>query len=101
MSRGRGRGRRAIARVSSDLSASDSDDAGDRCRECIAERNGFKCSARQNHIGCITCGKMIAIRDSPALHQSCLLCTQYFCNLYFPPCSKTGVKLKLVNSRKD
>ena len=66
----------------------------------MAERNGFRCSARQNHVPCITCGKLVAQRDDPSLHQNCILCTNYFCNLYYPPCAKTGVKLKLLNSKR-
>lgn len=95
--RGR-RGRRVLARVSSDLSASDDDE--ERCRECMTERNGFRCGARQNHVACITCAKLIAQRDDPSLHQNCLLCTSYFCNLYYPPCAKSGIKLKLLNNRR-
>lgn len=97
-SRGR-RGRRALTRVTSDLSASDDDEP--RCRECAVTRNGFRCTSSQVHVNCITCGKLMAQRSDSSLHQNCILCTNYFCNLYFPPCSKTGIKLKLVSNRRD
>ena len=87
--RGRARGR--AVRASSDLSASD-DDERDKCRECVATRNGFRCSATQVHVGCHTCGKLIPQRDDPSLNQCCAICTTYYCNLYYPPC-KVGIKL--------
>ena len=97
--RGR-RGRRVAAR-GSDLSASDDDDDGrTRCRECTVMRNGFQCSSTQVHVGCFTCAKLIAQRDDADLKQSCPLCTNYFCNLYYPPC-KPGVHLQLLKNRKD
>ena len=95
--RGRGRGR---ARLASDLSASDSDDGRGRCRECVTARNGFQCPATQNHVGCHTCGKLIAQRNDPALYQCCTLCTTYYCNIYFPPC-KAGSKLNRLIDCKD
>lgn len=93
----RGRGR-ALVRASSDLSASD-DDERDKCRECVVARDGFQCSATQVHIGCHTCGKLIAQRDDPALDQCCAICTTYFCNLYFPPCKAGSKLLKLTDRR--
>lgn len=97
-SRGRGRRSGTIVRASSDLSASDDDEA--RCRECMTARNGFQCGSTQRHVGCMNCGKLIADRNDNSLHQSCLLCTQFYCNLYYPPCNKTGIKLKLIKDRK-
>ena len=40
----------------------------------------------------------MAQRNDPALHQSCVLCEQFFCNLYYPPCSSVGVKLGTVDT---
>lgn len=42
----------------------------------------------------------MANRDDPALHQSCVICTSNFCNLYYPPCAKTGVKLEVLKNRR-
>lgn len=95
----RGRGRSRAARVASDLSASD-DDEKDKCRECVVTRNGFRCSERQVHVGCHTCGKLIAQRDDPPLQQCCSLCTTYYCNLYFPPC-KLGAKLTKLKECRE
>lgn len=64
-------------------------------------RDGFQCTATQIHIACLSCGKLIARRDDPTLNQSCLLCTNYFCNMYYPPCTSTGVKLNTIASRKN
>lgn len=66
----------------------------------MVARNGFQCAPTQRHVPCLTCAKLIADRNDPSLHQSCVLCTQYFCNLYYPPCVKNGVKLQLVQNRK-
>jgi hypothetical protein len=62
----------------------------------MTARNGFQCAAGQKHIACFTCGKLMADRSDRKLHQSCILCTQNFCNLYFPPCSRSGIKLQLI-----
>lgn len=62
----------------------------------MAARNGFQCAATQRHISCFTCGKLMADRANRDLHQYCVLCSQNFCNIYFPPCSKAGVKLQLI-----
>lgn len=51
-------------------------------------------------MACHTCGKLMANRDDPDLHQYCVICTTNFCNLYFPPCSKTGVKLDLLKNKR-
>ena len=96
--RGRGRGRGRVARMASDLSASD-DDERDKCRECLVARDGFQCAATQVHVGCHTCGKLIAQRDDPALLQNCTICTTYYCNLYYPPC-KVGAKLTKLEDRR-
>ncbi len=66
----------------------------------MTARNGFQCDAHQKHFSCFTCGKLMANRDDRSLHQNCILCTQNFCNLYFPPCSRSGVKLQLLETRK-
>lgn len=94
----RGRGRKLV-RASSDLSASD-DDTKDKCRECVVARDGFQCSATQVHVGCHTCGKLIAQRDDPDLNQCCAICTTYYCNLYYPPC-KVGTKLVRLEDRRE
>lgn len=67
----------------------------------MASRNGFQCAVGQKHVGCLTCGKLMADRDDRSLHQNCVLCTQYFCNLYYPPCSKTGIKLKKLSTFRN
>ena len=96
------RRRRDRRAVGSDLSASDGDDDGrGRCRECREPRAGFQCSSTQIHSACSTCGKLIASRDDPDLHQTCILCTQSFCNLYYPPCTTRGVHLRLITDRRD
>ena len=95
----RGRGARRLARNNSDLSASEDEDDGGRCRECVVARNGFRCGDGQAHVGCHTCGKLIAQRDDPDLHQCCAICTTYYCNLYFPPC-KPGTKLHLLADKR-
>jgi hypothetical protein len=82
-----------VNRKNSDLSASDGEDGGKKCRECLHERDGFKCKADQIHIACHTCGKLMANRDDVSFHQYCVLCTTNYCNLYYPPCSRSGVKL--------
>lgn len=66
----------------------------------MTARNGFQCSSSQRHITCFTCGKLMADRADRAQHQYCVLCTQNFCNLYFPPCARSGIKLQLLESRK-
>jgi len=43
----------------------------------------------------------MANRDDPDLHQYCVICTTNFCNLYFPPCSRSGVKLELLKNKKS
>lgn len=43
----------------------------------------------------------MADRDDRSLNQSCVLCTQHFCNLYYPPCSKTGIKLKKLSALRN
>lgn len=65
------------------------------------ERNGFKCSPSQLHVQCHTCAKLMANRDDPSLHQYCVLCTTNFCNLYFPPCARSGVKLDLIKNKRS
>lgn len=62
----------------------------------MAARNGFQCATGQKHMACFTCGKLMADRADKNLHQFCVLCTQNFCNLYYPPCSRSGIKLQLV-----
>jgi hypothetical protein len=50
-------------RKGSDLSAASSDnEAGSsaKCRECVVQRNGFKCSPSQNHVACGNCKKLMA-----------------------------------------
>ena len=42
----------------------------------------------------------MAQRDDPDLHQSCALCTTYYCNLYFPPCKPGGTKLHLISDKR-
>jgi hypothetical protein len=42
-----------------------------------------------------------AKRSDPTLAQNCLLCDQFFCNLYNPPCSTMGVKLARVVNRES
>jgi hypothetical protein len=97
----RGRPARVVRGVSADLSASSSDDDA-RCIECRTARNGFQCAPGQVHVNCVTCGKAIAQRPDPALAQSCLLCDQFFCNLYNPPCATMGVKLaRVVNHESE
>lgn len=66
----------------------------------MTARNGFQCGASQRHVACFTCGKLIADRADTSLHQYCVLCNQNFCNLYYPPCSKSGLKLQLLESRR-
>lgn len=85
--------------MTSDLSASE-DDEKDKCRECATARNGFQCTATQNHVACHTCGKLIAQRNDPALFQCCTLCTTYYCNIYYPPC-KAGAKLNKLTDCRD
>ena len=63
-------------------------------------RDGFRCSATQTHVGCHTCGKLIAQRNDPTLFQCCTLCTTYYCNIYFPPC-KSGAKLNKLTDCRD
>lgn len=102
--RGRPRGRpaRVVRGASGDLSASSSSDSPPpRCPECRLSRNGFRCPAGQAHSNCVTCGKGIAQRGDPALNQCCVLCDQYFCNLYNPPCATFGVKLARVMNRES
>lgn len=43
----------------------------------------------------------MAQRDEPGIKQCCVLCTTYFCNLYYPPCAKIGTKLQLVSARRE
>ena len=64
------------------------------------ERNGFRCATSQRHTRCFTCGKMMADREDKNMHQYCVLCTQYCCNLYYPPCG-VGVKLSLLKNRRN
>ena len=85
--------------MTSDLSASD-DDERDKCRECVTSRNGFQCSSTQVHVGCHTCGKLVAQRNDPSLFQCCTICTTYYCNIYYPPC-KAGAKLNKLVDCKD
>jgi|JI7StandDraft_1071085.scaffolds.fasta_scaffold213430_1 hypothetical protein len=66
----------------------------------MTARNGFQCATGQKHINCFTCAKLMADRGDRKLHQYCVLCTQNFCNLYFPPCARSGVKLQLLESRR-
>lgn len=66
----------------------------------MTARNGFQCSRTQKHVNCMNCGKLIADRSDNSLNQSCMLCTQFYCNLYYPPCKKTGIKLKKIKDRK-
>ena len=63
-------------------------------------RNGFQCDRSQRHTGCMNCGKLIADRKDRKLNQNCILCTQFYCNLYYPPCKKNGIHLKLIKDRK-
>ena len=64
-------------------------------------RNGFQCLPTQVHIACFTCGKLMAQRNDPNLHQSCILCTNNFCNIYYPPCSTSGIHLNLIKDKKN
>ena len=63
-------------------------------------RNGFQCGSGQRHTPCMNCGKLIADRDDKSLHQNCVLCTNFYCNIYYPPCKKSGIKLKLIRNRR-
>jgi E3 ubiquitin-protein ligase CHFR len=95
--------KKTAARKGSDLSAKSSDDEDGSskavCRECMVERNKFKCSPSQAHVTCSNCRKLIAARDDDSLQQRCVICEEYFCNLYFPPCKSSGNKLTLVSER--
>lgn len=66
----------------------------------MAERNGFRCAAGQKHVGCMNCGKLIADRNDSKLNQKCVLCTNFYCNLYYPPCKKAGVHLKVIRDHR-
>ena len=56
--------KKTVARKGSDLSAKSSDDEDATtkavCRECVVERNKFKCSPSQTHVACSNCRKLIA-----------------------------------------
>ena len=69
------------------------------CKECVEERNGFKCQKNQIHVNCHNCTKPFARRDEEKLYQKCVLCGAFYCNLYFPPCQKNGAKLILLGKR--
>ncbi len=66
----------------------------------MVSRNGFRCTSSQLHVGCHNCAKLIPLRNDPALRQCCVICTTYYCNLYYPPC-KTGHKLIELDQRKE
>lgn len=72
------RTKKTAARKGSDLSAASSDDEDGAtkavCRECMVQRNGFKCSATQTHVSCSNCKKLLAARDDDSLHQNCVIC---------------------------
>ena len=87
-----------LARVSSDLSASNNDE--ERCRECMTERNGFRCGPDKTMWRASLTVSLSPKGTILPLHQNCLLCTSYFCNLYYPPCAKSGIKLKLFSKRR-
>lgn len=97
----RSRKTRTLARTISDLSASDDEDTSSKCRECDISRNGFRCSSKQIHIRCHTCGKLLPQRDDSSLNQHCALCSTTFCNLYYPPCIQSGAKLTLLKNRRN
>ncbi|CAF1199673.1 unnamed protein product [Rotaria sp. Silwood1] len=49
----------------------------------------FQCCPSQTHILCQCCIQPMPDRqDDPNIHQSCEICHQYFCNIYFQQCSR-------------
>ncbi|CAF2951042.1 unnamed protein product [Rotaria sp. Silwood2] len=70
------------------------------CRQCPTREfgrttnmnivsTGFQCCPNQNHILCQCCIQPMPDRqDEPNIHQSCEICHQYFCNIYFQQCQR-------------
>lgn len=67
----------------------------------MSTRNGFRCPPDQRHVSCLTCGKNMPDRADKSLHQFCVICNQYYCNLYYPPCAFSGVKLSLISNHRS
>ncbi|CAF2071033.1 unnamed protein product [Rotaria magnacalcarata] len=83
------------------------------CRQCPTPRvfgrtsnmntvlNGFQCRPNQRHILCQCCTKPMPDRqDEPNIHQSCEICQQHFCNIYFQECQRADC-LGCLNHLRD
>lgn len=52
-----------------------------QCRQCKAEKDGYRCVFKQEHVVCNTCNTRMPKR--PNIPQQCQVCKKYFCNLTY------------------
>lgn len=60
----------------------------EKCKQCEKKIKKFKCQPGQKHIKCSKCSILMPQRDGQ--QQTCEICNNYFCNLYFGHCA-TGL----------
>jgi len=74
------------------------------CRQCPSNQpnsNLFQCRRDQTHLLCQCCAQLMPNRqDDSTIQQSCEICHQHFCHLYFEKCQRVNC-LGCLNQLKN